>query len=413
MNTLSESQTDHIIKWVKSHHLTISSLENEFIDHICCDVESLMDKGLTFRKAFESMCSELGDDILPGLEKQTILQLSFNQRIMKLMTRLTGIIVLLSFFAAIVSNFMGINYWKTLMAGGMVVLGLGFAPLFFLNHYRQQEIKSQKVLHVFGLLAAILIPLSAFMGLFNSPYATKVMGVGILFLLFGFIPLSLLSVSKGSGRTAIMGSIIFLLFFIVISYGFLSVRISKDRVENWIFLSRAADQSGLEMNIINSGCIRDLKNDPDLFKLASEIGNKSDKLVQMLSELRDGFILEVSPSYKPGDLFFKGMDDHFSGKKQLIENEDTDQVLKETIGYEKWLISLLSEENELAKQKISKLLNVDISGEQPDYHSQKEYLFRDFPAIADVSVINSMILNVRIAEYQTLQFLSNKMNSKL
>lgn len=412
MNTLSESQTDHIIKWVKSHHLTISSLENEFIDHICCDVECLMDEGLTFKKAYESMCNKLGDDILPGLEKQTILQLTFNQRIMKLMTRLTGIIVLLSFFAAIVSNFMGIGYWRTLMAGGMVVLALGFAPLFFLNHYQQQEVKSKKVLHIFGFLAAVLIPLSAFMGLFNSPYAIKLMGVGIVFLLFGFIPLSLLSVSKGSGRIAIIGSIIFLLFFVIISYGFLGVRISKDRVENWIFISHAADQSGLELNNINSACIHDLKKDPELFELAYEIGNKSDKLVQRLSELRNGFILKLSPAYKSGDLYFKGMDNHFAGKKLLIENEDTDQVLKETTEYEKWLISLLSEENELTKQRISKLLSIDIAGEPQDYNSKKEYLFRDFPAIADISVINSLILNVRVAEYQALQFLSGKMMSK-
>jgi hypothetical protein len=368
-----------------------------------------MDEGLSFRKAFENMCSNLGDDILPGLEKQTILQLTFNQRIMKLMTRLTGIIVLLSFFTAIVSKFIGIDYWKTLMAGGMLVLALGFAPLYFLNHYRQREVKSQKVLHIFGLLAAILIPLSAFMGLFNSPYANILIGIGILFLLFGFIPLSLISVSKGPGRNAIVGSIIFLLFFIIISYGFLGVRISKDRVENWIFLSRAADKSAHELKNINSAYIRDIKNDPKLFVLASEIENKSDKLVQGLSKLRDDFILEVSPDYKTGDSFFKGMDNHFVGKKLLIDNKVTDHFLKEIAAYKKWLISLLSEENELAKQQISKLLNFDTSGEKPDYDILKKYLFRDFPAITNVSVINSLILNIRIAEYQTLQFLNGKM----
>jgi hypothetical protein len=408
---LSESQTELIIQWVKSHHLSIRSLENEFIDHICCDVELLMKNGKSFKAAFECLRNDLGNDILPGLEKQTLLKLNYNQRFMKFMTRLAGIVVLLSFFAAIVTRFIAIDYWKTLMAGGMVVLGLGFAPLFFLEHYRKQEVKGQKVLHIFGFLAAFLIPMSAFMGLFNSPHAITVMAVGILFLLLGFIPLSWLSVSKGSGRTTITGSIIFLLFFVLMSYGFLGVRISKDRVENWIFLSHSSDRSASALKNINSGYLLGMKKESGLLTLATEIENKSDKLVQNLSELRDGFILEISPVYKTGDLFFKGMDSNFAGKKLLIDNGATDQVLKETGEYETWLISILSEENVQVKEKISRLLNIDFAGEHPDYNSKKNYLFRDFPAIADVSVINSMILNVRIAEYQTLNFLNKKESS--
>jgi hypothetical protein len=118
---LSESQTELIIQWVKSHHLSIRSLENEFIDHICCDVELLMKNGKSFKAAFECLRNDLGNDILPGLEKQTLLKLNYNQRFMKFMTRLAGIVVLLSFFAAIVTRFIAIDYWKTLMAGGMVV----------------------------------------------------------------------------------------------------------------------------------------------------------------------------------------------------------------------------------------------------------------------------------------------------
>jgi len=411
MNTLSESQTDLIIKWVKSHHLTIQSLENEFIDHICCDVEDLMNEGAGFKLAFENLQKEMGEELLPGLEKQTILQLTYNERIMKFMTRLAGIVVLILFFAAIVSRIIGINSWNTLMAGGMLVLAFGFAPLFFINHYQHQEGQRQKVLHIFGFLAALLVPLSAFMGLLNSPHALAVMGIGILFLIFGFIPLSLLSVSKGSSRAAITGSIILLLFFVLIAFGFLGVKISKDRVDNWVFFSRSAEQSAIEMKRVASYYFQGIKEEHETFALASEVVDKSDIMVQKLTGLRDDFIVRVSPSYKPGDMFFKGMDSQVAGKKLLIDNKVTDQILKETAEYEAWLISILSEDNEMLKQKISKLLNADYSAEHPDYNSQKNYLFRDFPVIADVSVINSMILNVRIAEYQTLKFLSGRLSS--
>lgn len=408
MNRLSESQTNLIVKWVKSHHLTIRSLENEFIDHICCDVENLMNEGTSFKVAFENLQKEMGEELLSGLEKQTILQLTFNERIMKFMTRLAGIIVLFSFLSAIVCRIIGIEFWKTLMAGGMLILAFGFTPLFFINHYQRQEGQSQKVLHIFGFLAALLVPLSAFMGLLNSPHALAVMGIGILFLIFGFIPLSWLSASKGSDRSAITGSIIFLLFFVLIAYGFLGVKISKDRLNNWIFFSRSADQSAIEIKRVASYYFQYIKEEHETFALASEVVDKSDILVQKLTGLRDDFILRVSKSYKPGDMFFKGMDSHYAGKKLLINSKVADQILKETAEYEGWLISILSEDNEVLKQKIGRLLNADFSGEHPDYVSQKNYLFRDFPAIADVSVINSMILNVRIAEYQTLKFLKGK-----
>jgi hypothetical protein len=408
MITLSESQTNLIIQWVKSQHLTIQSLENEFVDHICCDVEELMNQGKSFKHAFETLKKNLGDDILTGLEKQTILQLTYNQRIMKSMTRLAGIIVLLSFFAAILSRIWEIEYWKNLMAGGMLILGLFFAPLFFINHYQQQDVRGQKVLHIFGFLAAFLVPLSAFLGLLNSQYAMAVMGVGILFLVLGFIPLSWLSVSKGSGRSVITGSILFLMFFVMISYGFFGVRISKDRVENWIFLSHSSEKSSEEMQKLNSACIMEMKYDSGLFELASEIGVKSDNLIRKMKLLREDFLLGVSPGYKEGDLFFNGMDNHFSGKRLLIENTKTDQVLKETGEYEAWLISVLSEENEIAKQKISNLLNVGVSGHNQSFDAKKNYLFRDFPAIADISVINCLIINVMVAENQALKFLGGK-----
>jgi hypothetical protein len=252
MKTLNESQTEHIIQWVKSQNISINSLENEFVDHICCEVEEMMNEGKGFANAFDSIQQKLGMNVLPELNKQTILYLTLNQRFMKFMTRLAGVIVLLSFFAAIILRFFGTDIWKTLMAGGMVVLSLGFVPLFFIDHYNRQEVKSQKVLHIFGFLAAFLIPLSAFLGLLNSPNSLTVMIAGTLFLLFGFIPLSWNSISKNSGRSVFTGSILFLLFFILLSFGFMGLKISKDRVNSWAFINTSTTNTIKAIEKLNS-----------------------------------------------------------------------------------------------------------------------------------------------------------------
>jgi len=413
MKTLNDSQTDLIIKWVRSNHLTISSLENEFIDHICCDVEELLNEGISFKTAFEGIRKELGDDILMGLEKQTILKLTYNQRIMKFMTRLVGIIVLLSFFTAIVTRVFGSESWKTLMAGGMLVLGLGFAPLFFYDHYQHHESKGQKVLHIFGFLSALLVPISAFLGLLNSQYSIIVMAAGIIFLILGFIPLSWISVSKGPARNTFAGSIIFLLFIVVLAFGFLNVRLSKEKLNSWVHISNSTKQSAINLGEMNSDFMTELSSDTVALKLAYEISERSNKLVNRISAFRDGFILKLDPSYNGSDLFFHGMDSHYAGSDLLIKSEKTDMILLDLMEYEEWLNSMISDENDKVKQKISGILKHSFSMRENDLSMQKKYLFRDFPAITDVAVLNSLILNIRMAEYQSLRFLSEAESKNL
>ncbi|MCB8994805.1 MAG: hypothetical protein H6538_04275 [Bacteroidales bacterium] len=413
MKALSNSQIDTVIQWVRSQRLSIKELENEFVDHICCDLEALMEEGESFTAAFTSLTEELGDTSLPELEKQTILLLTYNQRLMRKLTRFSGIFALSLFFLAVVLRLITSGIWESVMASGMVVLGLFFVPLYFMEHYSHQEVKSQKVLHLLGFLAAFLIPLSAIMVLINSPYAIVVLGIGVVFLVFGFAPLSWMSVSKGSARFAITGGIMFLMFFVLLSYGFLGLKITRDRVDNWVWFSVSSDKTGSSMEMLTAGNLERFNNDADLKQLASEIASRTEIIISDLTKLRDGFIKQQDKNYKRGDLFFKGMDSNFAGQMFLIDNEQASEVLKSISAYESWLITLLSEENEQTKSKISELLKIGDESENANLLAQKNYLFRDFPSIADVSVINSLILNIRIAELQTLSYLEINNKTKL
>jgi hypothetical protein len=136
-------------------------------------------------------------------------------------------------------------------------------------------------------------------------------------------------------------------------------------------------------------------------------------MVQKIIEVRNTFILELDPSYQKGNAFFSGMDNHYVGKKLLIDNEATNLILTDLNNYEKWLLSILSDENELVKEKISSILKTDFTDDLPNLESQKNYLFRDFPAITDVSVLNGIILTIRLAEFQALKFLDEKAHKNL
>jgi hypothetical protein len=348
----------------------------------------------------------LGEEALPGLEKETVLKLTYNQRIMKLITRISGVTVLLLFLAAVIVSFLGSKSWEPLMAGGMAVLGLAFAPLYFLGHYRDQEVREQKVLHILGFLAAFFIPLGSVLGMFNSPRALLFLGVGIFFLLAGFVPLFLVSVPKGSGKTAATGSMILLLFFILITAGFLGVRVSKDTLDNWAFFSSSSSGTSEFYSELNNDCLKEIRND-SAKAIAVNISEQSDKLVLDLSELRDGFIRELAPSYTPGDKYFRGMDNNFAGSRLLIGQEKTGKVLKEMNAYSDFLNRALSSGGERVRADITRLLTLSEQEGDANLSRQEEILFRDMPAVTDVAIINSLILNVRLAEYKALHFLSD------
>lgn len=57
---LNVSQIDRIEKQVQLAGISFSHLPDDLIDHICCDVETRMDKGETFDQAFEKVKVEIG-----------------------------------------------------------------------------------------------------------------------------------------------------------------------------------------------------------------------------------------------------------------------------------------------------------------------------------------------------------------
>ncbi len=69
---LNDLQTDKLKRYLKKSNIDNSSVCNDFLDHLCCIVEELMDKGCTFEDAFEKAIIILPESELKSTEQYTL-----------------------------------------------------------------------------------------------------------------------------------------------------------------------------------------------------------------------------------------------------------------------------------------------------------------------------------------------------
>ncbi|KPL21121.1 MAG: hypothetical protein AMS23_09830, partial [Bacteroides sp. SM1_62] len=61
MAFLNKDQIDFIRNDLKKRTLSRSFLFNEWVDHVCCDVETMMNRGLSFEDAYGQISRERSD----------------------------------------------------------------------------------------------------------------------------------------------------------------------------------------------------------------------------------------------------------------------------------------------------------------------------------------------------------------
>lgn len=119
MIKLTPEQIDRIELYVIQNKITIPSLRNDLIDHLCCEVEMRASHDEDFERSFEEAVRELAPDGLYQIEQQTEFLLHPNKVIMKKLTYFIGL-------AATISMSMGLTLKILHMPGGEQLVNYGF-----------------------------------------------------------------------------------------------------------------------------------------------------------------------------------------------------------------------------------------------------------------------------------------------
>ena len=91
---LNELQIDRVATWVETQKLRHAGLREELLDHICCAIEADMETGSSFGAAYEAAIGRFGSKGLKQVERQTIFLLTYQSRLMKLITAAPGMLAI-------------------------------------------------------------------------------------------------------------------------------------------------------------------------------------------------------------------------------------------------------------------------------------------------------------------------------
>jgi uncharacterized membrane protein (DUF106 family) len=189
MVELSYKHIEVIKNEVCNAGITYSHLQYDLIDHICCDIENEMQKGLAFEKAYSEVKQKFSLDGLQKIQEETLLLIDKKYRIMKTTMKIFGVIapILIAF-----GTLFKIEHWpgaSILLTIGFFLLTFVFLPSTVYVSYREVSNGTRKFAHIAGFLAGFLVSISFLFKIQHWPGTAFLMLAGILVVELVFLPL--------------------------------------------------------------------------------------------------------------------------------------------------------------------------------------------------------------------------------
>ncbi len=215
MCSLDKHQVATVMKDVEREGITFSHLEADLIDHICCDIESRMERGISFSKAYALVKEEFGIKGLREIEKDTLMLIDKNYRIMKKSMKAIGTSAVA--IMAIGSLFK-IMHWPgatMLLLIAFLFTALVFFPaLLFIVH---KEIGNSKLKpeFLFGGISGITLMTGIFFKIMHWPEADQLFFIGFGLITYVTLPAIAYSIKKRKNpntRVLITGIVTLMIF---------------------------------------------------------------------------------------------------------------------------------------------------------------------------------------------------------
>ena len=198
MVSLDKKQVQLIAKDVGHASITITHLADNLIDHICCEVEQLMDKGQSFDLAYEKVKQQFGISVLKKIEEDTKYLIDKKYRLMKTTMKIAGNI---SLAIILVGTVFKIMHWPGagyMLAFGFLVVCSVFFPLALYINYRDSEKKQNLALHLSAFVGGVVFMLGVVFKIMHWPGGGVLLLVGDLTFILLVLPLLLFTKLKNA-----------------------------------------------------------------------------------------------------------------------------------------------------------------------------------------------------------------------
>ncbi len=193
MPELSLHHIDHISRDINREEIIFSHLLEDLIDHICCDVEDEMQKGLNFSEAYRNVKKKMGSRRLKEIQEETLYLVDKKYRNMKNTMKISGIAGTIMFgFAALFK----IQHWPlagALMTLGALVLAFIFLPSALSVLWKETHNRKRLFLVFSAFFAGMLFIFGTLFKIQHWPMAGALLTLAALSGMLFFIPALALS----------------------------------------------------------------------------------------------------------------------------------------------------------------------------------------------------------------------------
>jgi hypothetical protein len=188
---LSHEQLAVIGEHIQKSDITIETLKDDLIDHLCCVVERKMDKGEDFETALQTALKELAPHGLDAIQLETFYLLNSPKII--LMKKVIYSIGLISAVVLSVGWLFTVLRWPggyELFNYGFLGFLLLFIPLLAIDRYKAnlKNALCEKLKVVVGSVSGIVVGISLVFKFLHLQGADIIFIAGMLLFSFGFLP---------------------------------------------------------------------------------------------------------------------------------------------------------------------------------------------------------------------------------
>ena len=198
---LTEEQIASIRAVLIEEGMQHESLTDDVLDHICCVVELLLKRGKNFDEALNEAIDDLAPNGLKDLEIQTRYLLNSKRTItMKKLMYLMGFLGAATLSSGMIFKLMHWPGANVMSVVGLVALIFIFVPLLAMDFYRYEVSKalSNRFRFFSGVIATVLIGVSIVFKMLHLQGASVLLIVGGFIFVFAFLPFLFFSLYKKS-----------------------------------------------------------------------------------------------------------------------------------------------------------------------------------------------------------------------
>ena len=188
MPELQQIHIEQISRDIGRQNICFSHLAEELLDHLCCDVEEEMVKGLSFSEAYRNVRHKMGKGRLREIQEETLMAVDTKYRNMKNTMKISGVAgtVMMSFAALF--KIMHLPGAGILMTLGALVLMLLFLPSSIIVLWKESQSGRRLFMYISGFLTAVAYIAGILFKVQHWPLAGLMISIAMVSGILFFIP---------------------------------------------------------------------------------------------------------------------------------------------------------------------------------------------------------------------------------